>query len=217
MEQHPKIFGIGFNKTGTTTLKRCYTILDLGPIAPAKGRMVGRVNRRLLYHKDYRPALKMAEKFSCFEDRPWNVWQMYCHLDRRFPGSCFILTVREPEKWWRSVDRWLSHTKPWMASDYRRHLQDDNLLKESMIRQYCRYNQEVRDYFADRNDFLEIDFEKGDGWEPICDFLGCSVPAQPFPHANRQHYDLRDLNRKRPKVGLLKRLFSVVRSSLKQL
>ena len=217
MKPNPKIFGIGLNKTGTTTLKRCYTHLDLGPIAPVKGKMVSRAKNSLINHKDYRPALKMAENFSCFEDRPWNIWQMYCYLDNYFPGSRFILTVREPEKWWRSVEHWLSQSKPWMASTYCRHLQVDNLLREPMIRQYCRYNQEVRDYFTGRNNFLEIDFENGGGWEPLCNFLERPIPELPFPHANRQHYDLRDLKREHPKVGLLKRLLSAARSKLKLL
>ena len=24
----------------------------------------------------------------------------------------------------------------------------------------------------------------GDGWEPLCEFLGVPVPAEPFPHSN---------------------------------
>ena len=27
-------------------------------------------------------------------------------------------------------------------------------------------------------------FEASQGWEPLCDFLGAPVPAEPYPHAN---------------------------------
>ena len=27
-------------------------------------------------------------------------------------------------------------------------------------------------------------FQVADGWEPLCDFLGCEVPDGPFPHVN---------------------------------
>jgi hypothetical protein len=29
-----------------------------------------------------------------------------------------------------------------------------------------------------------IDWQPGDGWKPICDALGMSVPSDPFPHVN---------------------------------
>jgi Sulfotransferase domain len=27
-------------------------------------------------------------------------------------------------------------------------------------------------------------YEVGDGWEPLCRFLGVPVPDEPFPHVN---------------------------------
>lgn len=27
-------------------------------------------------------------------------------------------------------------------------------------------------------------FQVADGWEPLCEFLGCEVPDGPFPHVN---------------------------------
>ena len=29
-----------------------------------------------------------------------------------------------------------------------------------------------------------IDWQPGDGWEPICTKLGVPVPSEPFPHTN---------------------------------
>ena len=29
-----------------------------------------------------------------------------------------------------------------------------------------------------------LEFKLGDGWEPLCEFLGETVPPEPFPHAN---------------------------------
>ena len=29
-----------------------------------------------------------------------------------------------------------------------------------------------------------VEWQPGDGWEPICDALGVPVPDVPFPHAN---------------------------------
>ena len=29
-----------------------------------------------------------------------------------------------------------------------------------------------------------LEYEVKDGWKPLCDFLECSVPDEPFPHSN---------------------------------
>jgi hypothetical protein len=29
-----------------------------------------------------------------------------------------------------------------------------------------------------------VDWQPGDGWEPICNKLGLAVPDEPFPHVN---------------------------------
>ena len=46
---------------------------------------------------------------------------------------------------------------------------------------YDRYFQEVRQAVpADRR----LEYKLGDGWEPLCAFLGKDVPDVPFPHVN---------------------------------
>ncbi len=117
---------------------------------------------------------------------------MYEHLDRQFPESFFILTERDPENWWRSVERWLTttHKHSWRKHrNYLKHLKVEKLEKTLCIDAYNTYNRDAKNYFKDRNDFLAIDFERGEGWEELCDFLGRPVPGIPFPHDNRQNYD----------------------------
>ena len=220
-----KIFGIGLNKTGTSTLGRCFRKLGLGPVAPVGDKATRSCTRQLFENRDYQPALHFAKTYRCFEDRPWNVWQMYRKLDTTFPGSRFILTTRCAESWWRSVERWLSFSKPGMLRIYCRHLKVADAsefmsggrtrnpllfgakrtsqeneqfirLQEFMLREYERYNREVMDYFSGRDDLLVIDFAAGDGWEALCQFLDLPIPTARFPHANRQYYDERDKKRK---------------------
>jgi len=190
-----RAFGIGMNKTGTTSLRSCFDLLQLHPIAPRshlseEGR---NATAALIDFNDYEPALCFAARYRAFEDRPWNVWQMYRRLDERFSGSRFILTVREPEKWWGSVERWIKVLKPGMEERYLKHLRNSSLEKDEMIAGYLRYNREVMDYFEGRDDLLVIDFEQEEGWGPLCEFLDRPIPDEPIPHRNRQFYDDRDL------------------------
>ncbi|HEU4428682.1 MAG TPA: sulfotransferase [Myxococcota bacterium] len=192
-----RVFCIGLNKTGTSSLNACFEILGLGPRAPRPDPARKRATRALFERGDYEPALALAARFRAFEDRPFNVWEMYRRLDERFPGSFFILTVREPEAWWKSVDHWIHVTKPHLRERYVQHLRAADDSKDSMLRGYLRYNQEVRDYFAGREDFLAFDPTAGLGWGPLCEFLRVPVPSVPFPQRNRQSYDAGDRERRR--------------------
>ena len=52
---------------------------------------------------------------------------------------------------------------------------------------YRAFDRRVRRFFEDKpNDrFLEMGITGGDGWEPLCSFLGHEVPDRSFPHRNR--------------------------------
>lgn len=185
-----RYFGIGFNKTGTTTLGRCFEILGLTPVAEPRSKYIDfrYLSRSIFERVDFQPALHAADYFRAFQDRPWNIWDMYKHLDQKFAGSYFILTEREPESWWDSVERWVAgahkHDKAKFLR-YLNHLKVDRFDKADFIKAYLQYNDEVKAYFAGRADLLVMNLAAGDGWEKLCPFLGMPVPGQEFPHANK--------------------------------
>ena len=198
MIQGARVFGIGFNKTGTSSLRQCFGILGFEPVAPLvhESNVLAAAQTALIRSEDYEPALRFAEGFRAFKDRPWNMWQMHRHLDERFPGSRFVLTVRDPEAWWRSVQHWTSVVRPNVATTYRAHLRIDRLDREPAIAAYLEYNDQVRRHFAGREqDLLVVDFSAGAGWPELCEFFGVPVPDLPFPHRNRQSYDRSDRKR----------------------
>lgn len=227
-----KVFCVGLNKSGTSTLGECLKLLGFGPLAepqvlhdsfqpdqwrehlrrpfvfaPVPGQ-AGTETRDALDapfgeypyraicdevfdHANYGLALQIASSFRSFKDRPWNTSPLYQVLDKAFPGSRFILTWRDPDTWWRSVDHWLRVSHPEDAAKeqrYRKHFGADPADRVGCVAHYEAHNAEVRDYFAGRDDFLAINFERGEGWAELCPFLGVPIPGAPFPHANRQDY-----------------------------
>lgn len=185
-----RVFCIGMNKTGTSTMKHCFEQLNLSPIAAPKTytKEVRKKINHFYDHKSYHEMLELAEHYQAFEDRPWNMWSMYRHLHERFPDSKFILTVRDPESWWRSTEHWVTVAKPEVLKRYQLHLRVHQPSKESMIESYLRYNQEVEEYFRGTGQLLVVNLEQGDGWDKLCNFLDLPVPKSEFPHANRQKY-----------------------------
>ncbi|HAA14210.1 MAG TPA: hypothetical protein DCE41_21955 [Cytophagales bacterium] len=173
-----KIFGVGFQKTGTTSLRDALTILGY--------RVKDTTPRALMpiLRGNYRKIERILEEYDAAEDTPW--YKIYRELDEHFPGSKFILTEREPESWYRSVARHIgnlrSATHEWVYGRHKGLPKDD---KENTLRVYNTHNKEVREYFKDRpNDLLILDFTQGEGWEKLCTFLGKDIPKAPFPHRN---------------------------------
>jgi len=180
-----KCFGIGMNKTGSTTLGRCFNILGIKPIANpgSKSFKTRRIVKSIFQKKNNDLVIQLGKYFRAFEDRPWNIWDIYQLLDKAYPGSKFVLTEREPEKWWVSVERWI-RTHPDKLGTYLNHLQVDRFDKEAFINSYIKHNQSVKEYFNGRDNFLIMNFEKGDGWDKLCSFIELKAPSRPFPHAN---------------------------------
>ncbi|MGO8754246.1 MAG: sulfotransferase family protein [Gallionellaceae bacterium] len=187
----PRYFGIGFNKTGTTSLGRSFLALGLTPVAePRSPHMDFRQLASAIFDRgDFQPALHAASYFRSFQDRPWNVWDIFRHLDEKFPGSYFILTERDPENWWNSVEKWLTISHKYDKAKhlrYLQHLKAGHLEKRLFVDSYERYNDAVKTYFIGRSNLLVMNLEAGDGWDKLCSFLDLPVPDIDFPHANKQ-------------------------------
>lgn len=175
----PKVFCIGFHKTGTTSLELALKKLGY--------RVKGSFGTKDpdIASKVHEMACAMVGDFDAFEDNPWPI--LYRELDQRFPGSKFVLTRRPAENWIRSQVKDFATTETPM----RRWIYGDNAgcpagNEAIYIARYERHNREVQEYFAHRhNDLLIIDLPNDDGWSRLCPFLGHPVPNEPFPHANK--------------------------------
>ncbi len=175
-----KVFGIGLNKTGTTTLGEC---------GRALGYTSTTCDRRLLHtvvrKGDFGAVEEVIAANDLFEDWPWPL--IYKECDELVPGSKFILTTRKtPDIWFRSLEKHSMRTWPlYHCRSLAFGVAYPRGNKRELIEFYERHNDEVRSYFANRpGDLLELCWGRGDGWEELCEFLDVPVPDEPFPHAN---------------------------------
>lgn len=124
---------------------------------------------------------------------------MYKEFDWKFQNeSRFILTTRkDSETWFNSLCKHADRTGP---TEYRKQIYGfamPHKYKKEHIKFYENHNNRVRQYFRNRpNDFLEICWENGDGWEVLSRFLNLESPSISFPHRNQAPTTLSKAQRK---------------------
>lgn len=117
------------------------------------------------------------------------------------PDAKVILSVRDPESWFKSVSRtiyeWPGVDNSWPQNVLRARKMarvivrdgelggDENIgNKEGLIRQFKNHTEHIKSIVKPENLLI---FELGtDGWEKLCPFLGVDEPEDvPYPHDNK--------------------------------
>ncbi len=197
-----KIFGLGFPKTGTTTLERAHEILGY---TVCKGHWNNSHTNYLLglyINNDIDGILRLTQHFDAFFDAPWGGGTLYRDLAESYPDAKFILSIRPVDAWFKSLvdslERVVGEVDDLFSAIHEtgrygparfyeailglKHFRED---PDKVKQTYNETNTRVREYMKTKGlDFLELDVTAGDGWQPLCKFLGVPVPERSFPHAN---------------------------------
>lgn len=97
----PKVFGIGYNKTGSSTLEAVFR--HYGLRAP-KQLDQERLLAGLPFNGEFSTLRAFIEDYDAFQDFPFSQFETYVACDVLFPGSKFILTIRDPDAWFKSYE-----------------------------------------------------------------------------------------------------------------
>jgi hypothetical protein len=176
----PRIFGIGLNKTGTSSLHQALTILGYESL-----HWGGPTLRRLIevsLAKDEPLLSRLDPRFDAFSDIQVLATN-FDRLDEQYPGSRFVLTVRP-------IDDWLDSRRRHVETNVRRKTTGDytgtfvTIDEPAWREEWEQHVERVRDHFAGRDDFVEIDITTNAGWGLLCSLLGVPAPAVPYPWVN---------------------------------
>ena len=207
-----KIIGAGFPRTGTNTLRESLQKLGYVKTYHMKELLVhpenlhywttlkttGTTDWDALYN-----GYQATVDFPCY---PW-----YKEHLKQYPDAKVILSIRPFEAWYASVYStiWQAQNPPEeekkemgqkMAADPRlqsvmkvmefakvvmmeEHFQGRFTDKTFVEEVFNQHNDEVKKHVP-ANQLLVVDV--CEGWEPICKFLGTSIPGEPLPHTNKR-------------------------------
>ncbi len=191
-----RIIGAGFPRTGTLSTHAALTRLGFPCYHMAEVAM--RPDHTRAWHDflcENKP-MNWHELFADFEatvDAPAAFF--YREIFETFPDAKIILNLREPQAWYRSYMTLSAVTEElrraradnpaldlWLTTVETVHtLVADSFDEEDCIRAFENHNRRVQEEIpAERL----LTFRVQDGWEPLCEFLGCEVPDEDFPHLN---------------------------------
>ena len=164
-----KIFAIGFNKTGTTSLHTLFKLLGYSSYHGTKWRGCD--------------DLELLRSYNCFSD---GIPKDLPKLDRLFPGSKFILQVRDLESWIYSRLAHIERRKKQGTCPVSPIWDTTEDAIKYWIKERNNYHLFVLSYFSKRrSDIIIINYIR-DRFSSlkICDFLGCKrVYKRPFSNA----------------------------------
>lgn len=191
-----KVVGAGLGRTGTASLKkaleqltggRCYHMYEVQPDAVP------------LWHAAVRGEsvdwAALTSGYSATVD--WPAAAFWPELAAANPEAIVLLSTRAtPEQWWASMERTivpvlsaevppdnqsLAAHRAMVREVFAQRFTPGWRDPEAAMAAYTRHNERVRsEVSAERL----VEWQPGDGWEPICAALRVAVPSDPFPHEN---------------------------------
>ncbi len=188
-----KVIGIGLNKTGTTSLGKAVEMLGFDKhFSWSTDKVIDYANGNI------DKMLKFTEGYNNLEDMPW--FLIYKELDKYYDDAMFILTTRKTDEiWYKSQCK--HYDKNMKLAGFKEETpitnkivygyENPHLHKKEYIKKYNQHNQEVREYFKGKDNFIELCFDNGDGWQKLCDFLQPPliieklIKNQEFIHLNK--------------------------------
>lgn len=193
-----KVIGAGYGRTGTVSLQAGLQRLGFPCIHMAD--LIGDWARLRAWHdlatgRSEMDWIKLFHGYEATVDWPGCLY--YRELMEVFPQAKVILTVRDSERWFNSWERMWNTIHRFRMFKFIPRLRmyhevadhfileglfNGQLDREKHIATYERHNEEVKSNVPAGRLLV---YSVGDGWEPLCQFLGCTPPAdEPFPHLN---------------------------------
>jgi hypothetical protein len=197
-----ELIGAGFGRTGTLSLKAALESIGYDPCHHMMEVFENPGSENAWYDacvakqngRDYDWA-KLVDGYRAFVDWPGcYFWQEFADT---YPDAPVLLSVRDPEKWYQSA-----YETIYQVIQHAHSLDDPEIRQRMKAADSIVFQATFEDRFEDRafamgvfeahNEAVQraipaerlLVYQVGDGWEPLCEFLGRPVPDHDFPHVN---------------------------------
>ena len=167
-----KVFVVGFHKTGTSSMGKALQILGYKVCGLLKEGFDFEQSEKDPREYILEKGKPLLNKYEAFQDTPWFLF--YEELYEMYPDAYFILTIRNSEKWLKSLQKHFKD-KAWPYHEWIYGTLDSLNNGEVYLKRYEAHNKAVKEFFKNKPNFIEYKLEE-DGWEKLAGFLKIKVP-----------------------------------------
>jgi hypothetical protein len=195
-----QIIGAGLGRTGTHSLGRAIEMLGFGPCYT-----IFDVEKNSGHSEAWRAAMDeetvdWRALFAGYQAAvEWPTVAFLPQIFNQFPSCKVILTTRDPESWYDSASATIFPALEISACDPDPKRREQGAWKRDLILNRV-FNGRYRDreytvglYAEHVSSVIELvppsqllEFQVGEGWQPLCTFLHKPVPDVPFPRVNER-------------------------------
>ena len=184
------VIGAGFGRTGTESMKLALEALGKGPCHHMKEVLVDSEQIALWRSAAQGDLPEWEEAFAGYNSAvDWPTAYFWRELSEYYPDAKVLLTVRSADSWHESMTNTIFKTLKASTDPASIGLK---LIGEGVFggrlddraHAIAVYEKNIADVQAAFTQERLLTYHLGEGWEPLCQFLGEPVPNIPFPRSN---------------------------------
>lgn len=189
------VIGAGVGRTGTYSLKLAINELGLGPCHHMEEVLLNMQDQVPLWNDAARGSPDWQTIFKHYKSAvDWPTAGFFRELNAAYPSAKFILTHRDPGVWAESFSETIyklladedapPHMQAWLAMAARVVAKTGFPAGLSVDQLTEAFEAHTAAVLAEIPEERLLVYQVKEGWEPLCDFLGKSIPDSPFPRTN---------------------------------
>ena len=184
------VIGAGMGRTGTHSLNLALEALGLGPCHHMSDVNANPVQRALWRAAGRGETIDWDAAYEGYASAvDWPTAYFWRELADYYPHAKFILTIRDPETWYRSIARTIAEV---VGADAESQSFGVAVIRNKVFGGRINDPQHCMAVFEAHNAAVKAEiaperllvYQVSEGWPPLCDFLGLPIPDQPFPATN---------------------------------
>lgn len=193
-----RIIGAGLGRTGTLSLKTALEMLGFAPCHHMTEIFAHPEQSEFWNRAAKGEAMDWGALYGDYRATvDWPGCHFYAELAERYPDAKVILSRRDAESWYRSMEQTILKTMATISESddggIEAHpmrfavkiIAEDtfggDFSKDNVIAAFERHNEAV---IANIPPERLLVFEAKQGWTPLCEFLDVAVPDAPYPRTN---------------------------------
>ena len=193
-----EVIGAGFGRTGTMSLKLALERIGFDPCYHMVEEMKHPEHDALWQDATDNKPVDWEALFDGYRAVvDWPAAAFWPDLASHYPQAKIILTTRDPDRWFKSISNTIFPTlltepgpnEP--VTPGHRHM-TRSLIAERIFEKRIDDREFVLDVYQRNSERVLreippsrlLQYQPGDGWEPLCEFFWVAVPDEPYPRAN---------------------------------